>query len=414
MPEPEVAVVYSPREWLEQLDRFVFDHGGVRIRAKVVDRRDAVEESCQVLVVDDFTAFLSRGFVDEVHRLDRRVLGVYDLGEVSGDEPLSAGLERLRQCGVDDVIEASAPPSEFVAAVAALAESAGARLEAELGLVAPEPPLERREEPDSTRGFVTVVASPPGGCGASEIAIAMGAALARRGDGTAVVDADDLAPSLAQRMGLGLYPNLRAGIQAVEEGTGDLDRALVRVREGGFDAMAGLSRPRDWAAVRPFEVAEMIRSLALIRQQVVVNAGPCLEDLAWLGQPERFGIARHLVGLADSLVVVGRADPVGVKRLLEWLAEARTLSPGTPIHVVINFAGRGTFKRGEIEDEIRRAVPPATLAFVPADERVREAAWAGTPVARGPFTRAVDRLVQTAIPRVSPPARTKRPIEARP
>ena len=58
--------------------------------------------------------------------------------------PKDGGLERLHSCGVDDVIEAGAPPSEFVAAVAALAESTGARFEAEFGVVAPaEVPPER-------------------------------------------------------------------------------------------------------------------------------------------------------------------------------------------------------------------------------------------------------------------------------
>jgi len=217
----------------------------------------------------------------------------------------------------------------------------------------------------------------------------------------------------AQRLGLGLYPNLRAVIQAVEDEAGDLAANLVGVKEAGFQVLAGLSRSRDWAAVRPFEVAEVIRSLALIRQQVVVNAGHHIEDLSWLGQPERFGVTRHLLSLADSLVAVGRGDPVGVARLLEWVAEARTLAPGTPMHLVVNRNGRGPFKRGEVEEEIRRAADPATLAFVPADERVEQAAWAGVPVPRGPFTRAVDGLVQAAVPRVSPLAPTKQSIGAR-
>jgi len=37
-------------------------------------------------------------------------------------------------------------------------------------------------------------------------------------------------------------------------------------------------------------------------------------------------------------------------------------------------------------------VPLADVVFVPSDPRVADAAWKGGPVARGPFTRAVEAL----------------------
>ena len=39
MAEPELAVVYSPREWANRVVRHITDHGGGRVRLRVVDRR---------------------------------------------------------------------------------------------------------------------------------------------------------------------------------------------------------------------------------------------------------------------------------------------------------------------------------------------------------------------------------------
>src|SRR6266545_5102624 len=202
MSEPEVAVVYSPRDWVEKLDRFVVDHGGARVRAKVVDRRDAVEERYDVLVVDDTTAFLSRRFVEDLHRMGRRVLGVFDPREYATSDQLTAGMERLRQSGVDDVIEAVAAPLDFVAAIEALAVTSDDRLERELaqlgGHPIPPEPTEPVERPP--RGFVTVVAGASGGCGATEVAVGLAGAVARRAESAVLVDADDVSPSVAQRL----------------------------------------------------------------------------------------------------------------------------------------------------------------------------------------------------------------------
>lgn len=400
--EPVIAAVYSPREWLERLERFLVDHGGARLRTKVVDRGDALDEAYDVLVVDDFTPFLSPRFVDELHRHGRRVLGVFDPDEVGGEEHLSGGKERLRQCGVDEVIESPAPPSEFVAALGALAMTSGARLTEALGLTENDVALLVGAEPPEPRGFVTAVGSPSGGCGATEVAVALANALAARGEDCVLVDCDDVSPSIAQRLGLSLYPNLRSAVEAVEEGTEDLDRSLVAVPEGGFRVLPGLSRPRDWAGVRPLEVAGVIECLARTHQQVVLNVGHRLEDLAWLGEPERYGLSREAVRGADSIVGVVSAAPSGVTRLLEWALEVHSLAPGAPLHVVVNRAPRSPFKREELAEESSRALAPHSVSFLPRDGRVEQAAWDARPVVGGPFTKAVAHLAATAVPRLAP------------
>ena len=103
---------------------------------------------------------------------------------------------------------------------------------------------------------------------------------------------------------------------------------------------------------------------------------------------------------------------VGLARLLEWIADVRALTRG-PIHTVVNRAPSSSFRRGELEEELRRTYSPPTLTFVPLDKRVAEAEWAGELVTAGPFVKALDALADAVLaPATRPVAAT--PAEAAP
>ena len=75
--------------------------------------------------------------------------------------------------------------------------------------------------------------------------------------------------------------------------------------------------------------------------------------------------------------------------------------------VVVNRAPGARFQRGELYEELRRSVPVVDVVFVPQDTRVVAAAWTGTPVAKGGFVRAVERLAEIVAARPRP--RTEAP-----
>ena len=150
MNEIEVALAVSARVWPDRLHRFLADHGGARVRAQVLAPEDALAETYEVLIIDDVSSFLTPRLVQELQRRQRLVLGVFDPAD--GQD----GKERLRECGVDQVIESAASADEFVIAVRALVALA---------------PHRRVEEPDEPSqltpgGRLIAVGAPPGGCGA--------------------------------------------------------------------------------------------------------------------------------------------------------------------------------------------------------------------------------------------------------
>jgi MinD-like ATPase involved in chromosome partitioning or flagellar assembly len=375
MIDVELALAASPRVWSERLHRFLIDHGGARVRTQVISGDDALAESYHVLVVDDICSFLTPRLVDEVQRRGRFVLGVYE------KEDQGPARNRLLGMGVDGVIEAESEPEEFLEVIARFSVPT-------LQVEVPRPQI----QPKSADGVVIAVGSPPGGCGASEVAIAIGTRLSEEHGPTVLVDADDVAPSLAQRLGLARHPNMRTAIDVVEHHSGTLRSCLQQV--GRLDVLAGLAGPGDWREVRPSELIAVVDRLhASGVRYVAVNIGSQLEG----ADRGRHGLSRAVAGRSDLLVAVCLSHPVAISRVLDWAGSVRDLRPDLPIQFVVNRAPGSRHRQAEIETELIRTHPGAGVFFLPDDSLVGEAAWSGTAVKRGRFRRATSRLTDRMV-----------------
>lgn len=394
MREPEIALVFSPEVWVEELHRHFVDHGGVRVRQVLVDPSLALEEEYDALVVSHRWPALTRPLVAELHDRRRRILGVYER-----EEP--AGRELLERLGVDRVVESDAGPREFLEALLLLMrDSASPFAPEEAGAAV-------KMSPGRQRGGRAVLVGGPAGAGKTEVAIEMSRAAAARGSAVVLVDADEVAPAVAARLGMPIEPNLRSAVDAVEFGLGALPDAVRDHAHGRFSLVGGLPNVAAWSQVRPGEVVRVVRGLAQAHGGVVVDTSAPLDDVG-PGSRGRYALARALLVEADAVVAVGVASPVGVTRLLAWLAAAHSLAPTAPVHVLVNRAPGDRFRRGEIFDEVNRTFPPASISFAPADRRVEAAAWSGALVSRGPFTRAVAGVVPAVFPAPAPRRRIRR------
>jgi hypothetical protein len=401
MPEPEVALVFSPETWVEGLHRHFTDHGGARVRQVVMDPALALEEEYGTLIVSHRWPALTRAFVDAVHARRRRLLGVFDPSE-------PAGRQHLLAVGADHVIESDAPMSEFLEALVALApaDAAAPVHDRDLEMIVGEARVDGPSARDLPRPSLLAVGGSPGG-GATEIAVELTRAVSARAARAVLVDGDEVLPSVAQRLACTIEPNLRTAVDAVEYGMGELSAAVVGAPGGSFDVICGLPNVAAWSQVRPGEVLDVLYALGRSRQ-VVVNVSSRLEDLMVGVGRSRYGTTRAIVAAATAVIGAGPGTPVGVARLLGWVADVRTLTEA-PIHLVVNFSPADAFRRAEIAEEIRRTYPPAGLWFVPRDQRVEAAGWSGRLVAPGPFTKAVDALARAvaAPPSAVAPSRSR-------
>lgn len=395
-----MALVFSPEAWVESLHRHLTDHGGGRVRQVIVDPLLAFDEDYGTLVVSHRWPSLTRTFVDAVHRRNRRLLGVFD-----PDEP--AGREFLVSLGVDRSLPSDASMAEFVDAFNALEPQVRNPVPsvAALEVAVDGGRLATSNGDGSRRSRLVAVGGTPG-AGATELAIGLTAALRVRREHAVLVDADEVFPSIAQRLGLPIEPNLRSAIESVEYGMGDVDESIVRAARE-IEVLTGLPNVGAWSHVRPSEVLDVVEALGRIWPCVVVNFGSRLEDVGRGGR-SRYGISRAIVSEASDVIGVAPATPVGVTRGLGWVAEVRALNPTAPVHLAINRAPRDAFRRAEIEQEIRRTFEPESLLLVPHDPRVEAAAWSGTLVASGPYAKAVTELAARVVPIAPTGARTHR------
>lgn len=366
-----MALAISARDWPDRIHRFLADHGGARVRAQVLSAEDATTEAFQVLIIDDICSFLTPRLVEKMRRQRRMVLGVFD--------PIEApdGKERLLECGVDLVIEADAEADEFVIALRTLALT--------------EEPIPVEVEPTAavrSKRNLYVVGGPPGGCGATELAVALTHRLSSRGP-TVLIDADEVSASLAQRLGLPLLPNLRSALDVLNHRPDTLRKTLISFDR--FMVLTGLSGERDWMEIRPGQIGDLLAELCSQFQHVVVNCGSLLEQVGF-ADTGRFGITRQVVAMADCLVGVGLPTPVGITRLLTWAADSTELNSTAFMHLVVNRRPRSRYRRAEVMEEIDRAIPGAAISFLPEDPAVETAAWTGSLVPSGLYVRTVRKL----------------------
>ncbi|NIA24460.1 MAG: hypothetical protein GWP04_02705 [Gammaproteobacteria bacterium] len=341
------------------------------MKVRVLRPEEATSGDFEVLVVDDTTSFLSRRLVDEMHGGGRKVLGVYD------EEEFAEGRERLLEMGADAVIGAHATTEEFVRQIAAMRSGVVTR-------------AARVVAQHAVSGDIVVVGGPFGGTGATEIAIGIAGRLQVGGSRTLLVDADDLAPSIAQRLGLPLVPNLRTLVDHSRHGEdigGDIDDSA------GFGVVCGIPNPRDWFELRPADVVAAVEDLAKTADCVVLDVSSGVERLPGDG---RYRLARRLISMAGILIGVGVPTPLGVSRLLDWVAEAKVLNEHARLLLVVNRTPRGAFLRSEVAREIERVFEPSVLRFLPMDRRVEQASWAGGLVRKGAFSRGVAALAADA------------------
>ena len=208
----------------------------------------------------------------------------------------------------------------------------------------PEPVLPIAASPagDERGGRIVLVWGPHGAPGRSTVAASLAHGLAACG-GAILVDADVEAPSLVQLLGMPEDSSALAGAARLAT-HGRLDaesfrRILAPVGDGLF-LLGGLGRSGRWRELPPASMTEVWAQCRRAAAWTVVDVagGPADDDVDdFTLEPGRGAVTADLVSHADVILVVGGADPVGVRRLLQLLDEmGASMNPAGRVEVVIN------------------------------------------------------------------------------
>lgn len=259
----------------------------------------------------------------------------------------------------------------------------------------------------SRRGTVLAVWGPTGAPGRTTVAITLADELARAGRATLLVDADVYGGTVAAELGLlDESPGLAAACR-LASGT-RLDGAalagLCWQLNARLRVLTGIPIASRWTEVRATALASVLAAARQLADFTVVDCGFCLETDEELSfdslAPRRNGATLAVLDDADTVLVVGAADPIGMQRLVRALAELRDAEVAASPLVVLNKVRRGVVP-GDPHAELAAALElfsgmrPAAL--LPYDRDSLDAALAtgrsvGEARPASPLRKAVDEL----------------------
>ncbi len=160
-------------------------------------------------------------------------------------------------------------------------------------------------------------------------------------------------------------------------------------------------------------MVEHLLETAAREAEVVVDVGSDLDDDRAgdpAAGPGRSSLTLGALGVADEVVVVGTADPVGLSRLARGLVELREVTGGRPVRVVVN-RNRSTlgWSEREVAGMVEGFARVSGLHFLPDDQAaVDRAVVAGRELREGgdsPLVRAVAGLADAVLPASAPAGR---------
>ena len=258
-------------------------------------------------------------------------------------------------------------------------------------------PVETPEAAGPSRvGRLTAVWGPHGAPGRSTLALALATVLSSR-ERTLLVDADVCGGSQAQQVALlDDVSGLVAAARSANRGDGvDVTSHAVVVEEG-LDLLSGVVHAQMGASLRPTAVDRVLEQTRARYPHVVADCGAGLEASG--PSPSRDEVTLRLLRHADTVVVVGRADPVGLARLVRGLHDLGQVTDAEPVVVLNRVRTALGWSRRELVGTVRRLSGTDPAVLVPDDPSTIDAAvMAGRPPARAgdssPFGAAVHELV---------------------
>jgi Flp pilus assembly CpaE family ATPase len=211
-------------------------------------------------------------------------------------------------------------------------------------------------------GRVIAVWGPTGAPGRTTVALGIASEIAALRRSTLLIDGDVYGGVAAQLLGvLDEAPGLAAAARLANNGQLHLAALaqLARSVTPTLRLLSGISRADRWPELRPAALESVLGLARSLASASVIDCAFCLEqdeELAFdTAAPRRNGATLTFLETADTVVVVGTADPVGLQRLVRGLGELKEAVPGlSPVVVVNRF--RSSAVPGDADREVRAAL----------------------------------------------------------
>jgi MinD-like ATPase involved in chromosome partitioning or flagellar assembly len=329
----------------------------------------------------------------ELPWLDRDLVGTLGDSGVTVVAVGSSATRPLESIGVAHRLDPSASADEVAAVLHRLEGGAAAALDA---------PHARATPTETAGGRLIAVWGAPGAPGRTTVAVHLAIEAARLGIETVLIDGDAWSATVAQRLGLEESPAVPQAARLAADGWPSPLEDCLQQGPAGCAVLAGLPRAELWPEVRPRSWTAVLDAAVMLATLVIVDlAAPIEEDeeLAFDRVPYR----RNLMTLtaldaAHETIVVGGADPIGLRRVI--LAH-RTLVEAKPAvaaraSVVLNRTPSSARRLQDASKAISDWTGSASVALLPSEPAFERAVWDGCPLGaiapRSPWLREIRSL----------------------
>lgn len=400
MTDIDVLTAFAGDPWesaiLTALDRA----RGLRVVRRCVDLADLLASVAagqgSVALVSGELRRLDRDAVARLTEAGVAVVGVVGVGPAGSDATgVDAAEVRLRGLGIGRVVRSDADVDAVVGAVTAASEGRADAAAAELRRIveggmdasgSSDPVADGGRAMPSRRGRIVAVWGPSGSPGRTTLAVNLAAECAHLGASTLVADADTYGASVAQTLGLlDEAPGLAAAARAANAGRLDVAQLARHAREvsPGLRALTGITRSSRWTELSPAALTTVWSVCRSSADVTVVDVGFCLEQDEELTYdtiaPQRNGATLAAIAAADTVIVVGSADPVGLGRLVRGVGDLVEVVPRVTIDVIVNRVRRsvaGADPETQIGAALERFAGIRRVTYLPDDPRSVDAALA--------------------------------------
>jgi MinD-like ATPase involved in chromosome partitioning or flagellar assembly len=243
-----------------------------------------------------------------------------------------------------------------------------------------------------------------GAPGRSTIATSLAASFAYHGSQTVLVDADTYGGSIAQMLAmLDDVSGLMAACRAANQGRADEVTDHLLDVEPRLLLLTGIPRGDMWPQVRPGALELVLQRLQADADALVADCASSLEPGDGARGAGRNQVTRHVLSAADAVLVVGRADPVGLSRLVRALHDLSDVVEVEPAVVVNLMRPSLGWSKREVARTLTRLAGIEQVTFVPADVATLDLAMMRGQLPRvvapsSEFVTAVDDLAATLTP----------------
>lgn len=349
-----VVVAAGGAGWESGALREIEASASMRLARRCVDVAELLAVAPSAAASAAFVAAELPGLdADTVFRLEREGVRVIGLGDA----------ERCRSLG----ILVRAEPGALEQAVADSGEPA------------------RSDTGERSTATTIAVWGPSGAPGRSTIAASLAGAFAHAGRDTVLVDADTYGGSVAQMLAmLDEVSGLMAACRAANQGRADEVADHLLEVEPHLLLLSGIARSDMWPQVRPGALELVLRQLSLRADVIVVDCAASVEQ----GDGTSGGrnqVSRHVLAAADSVLVVGRADPVGLSRLVRALHDLADVVDVEPVIAINHMRPSLGWSEREVAGTVARLTGVEPAVFVPSDVSALDLA-----VMRGQLPRVAD------------------------